>query len=444
MDSIKANIVLHFNQQKIKDFVARFKVIKAGKRFGKTKLAAYVCIGEAAGRRGATIWYVAPTYRMAKQIAWRELLNICPPHLIRRKVESELTLELVSGSTIYLLGADNEDSLRGPAIDVLIMDEAAYMKETVWTNILSGQLIRPDRKSMAYFISSPNSRGRNWFTEFHKQAEARYLNGDKDWKSFYFTIYDNPTLPKEEIDRQKQIVSDETWNLEYLALESDYAGPLISEFKFETHVGVWKDYTPDLKVRGLDWGIDHPTVCLFVSCDTARKTVSVDNEFVKSGYLIHESCKSIKDLTGSVPVDWSVIDPSTAKRNSQTGRSDKDEFMRYGIYCIPGDNKFRGYDIMKMFFKTDRIRINPLCRNLINEIRNYHVGDKEGDDCLDALRYVLVRLHDYVMGGSNVFLSNSNPMLVKNEYSLLNKRQFKEVGSENSDHRFSYLYEAVD
>src|SRR3990167_6562673 len=97
-------------------------------------------------------------------------------------------------------------------------------------------------------------------------------------------------------------------------------------------------------VRGLDWGIAHPTGCLWVWVNISERKVYIEKEFMRSGLVIQESCEVIRQMTKGKEVIWNVIDPSTAKRNSQTGRRDCDEFARWGIYCIPGDNRDRGYD----------------------------------------------------------------------------------------------------
>lgn len=425
MATLQANIVLHDNQRAIDRNDARFKVIKAGKRFGKTKWAVYAVVKAAAAQPGSTIWYVAPTYRQAKSIAWLDLLNVTPQQIIKRKLESELMLELSNGSRIYLIGADNEDSLRGTALDGLVMDEAAYCRDYIWPAILSGQLLGGKGKPFAYFISSPNSKGKNWFTNFHKEAEVKMLSGDKDWAAFYYTIYDNPTLDKNDIEIVHEQTTDDVWQTEYMAIESSSTGPLVPEFDNKKHVVNGNiDLTNLVLVRGIDWGINHPTTCLWVGFDRSRNSAFVFKEFYKTGYLINESCQAINQMTGKMPIDWTVIDPSTNKRNSQTGRTDKDEFSRYGIYCLPGDNRDRGIHVMRMFFKKDLIKIHSSCKNLINELRTYQLGEKEGDDCLDPLRYVLLRAHDYMFGGK-LFDPESHFDRPKIGYSLFDKSVFR-------------------
>lgn len=440
MNTVKLNIILHENQKLIHQNKAKYKAIKAGKRFGKTKWAIFEVIKKACEHANKVIWYVAPTYGQAESIAWDELKYLLPKELIKRKLEQKLLVELINGSTIQLKGADNEDSLRGKALFGVVMDEVAYVKENVWPAILSGQLLNAGEGSFAYFISSPNSKGKNWYSAFWDKAKDLEKAGDKEWAAFYFTIFDNPTINRHEIEKMRERTTDDTWNLEYMAIESDYAGILISEFDYKLHVGERTLENTFTYVRGIDWGIDHPTTCLWVAIDEINAEVYIYDEFVKSGFVISESCDVIKSRTDR-PIVWSVIDPSTNKRNSQTGRTDKDEFARYGVPCVAGDNRDRGLDITKMFFKKNKIKIHPKCKNLINEIRIYQRGDKTGDDCIDPMRYVLVRVHDYMFGGRNVFDDGVKSVIPEQgKISLYDQRLFP---IKNQVQDLSWMWEEV-
>ena len=102
---------------------ARFKVIVAGRRWGKTHLSLFdLLINDINGcwkLPKMKNWFVAPTYRQAKNIAWNILKEICfeYPQLIKKKNEAELNIEFINGSLIELKGADNEDSLRGVGLN---------------------------------------------------------------------------------------------------------------------------------------------------------------------------------------------------------------------------------------------------------------------------------------------------------------------------------------
>ena len=393
---VRLNLILHENQQAIQSSPVRFKVVKAGKRFGKSYWAIYAFIKMAFAKKG-TYWFVGPTFSQVEGIAWRMLEELIPPELIRRKLQNKLYIELVNGSILELKSADNPTSLRGIGIDGCVFDEAAYIAQEVWSVIVRGQLAKS--QGPAYFISSPNEKGKNWYSAFYDRAKSRMAVGDKDWGAWYYTIYDNPTLDKQEIEGIKDENSDDRWQLEYMAIESDYAGQLYHEFHVVENVEV-KDYDEKLPlVEGIDWGIAHPTVCLWGQYDLETKKVWIVEEFFKTGYIIEESCDAIKRYRGVKPPEWTVIDPSANRRDPISGRKLIDEFSRNDVYCFPGDNRDRGYDIVRMFLKKRLLKVHPKCKNLIYQLKNVQYGDKEGEDCLDALRYLLVRIHDLTFGG---------------------------------------------
>lgn len=403
MAKAQLNITLHANQQKIHECGAKNIVVKAGKRFGKSILAIFRAIQKAGKYPNSTIWYIAPSYRQAKNIAWYILKDMLPKEYVKRSLETELYIELkTNNSRIQLIGADNEESLRGPKLKHVVLDECSYIKENVWPAIISGQLLgnKGEEPGTADFISSPNNKGINWFTDFHAEAKRKMLAGDKDWAAFYYTIYDNPTLDPKEIDKLRDNTPDSTWQLEYLAIESLLHGKRYPEFNPDNNVGYSKriDHLP--VYRGLDQGLNHPTVCLWARVDKESKVVYIYEEYCKAGYTIQENVESILKYTGRTPVEWSVIDPTTIKRSPVNKVTMLNEFARWGLHCVPGDNKDRGYDIVKMFLKKGLIKIHPTCKNLILELKNLQREDKEGDDCTDALRYLIVRIHDMFFGGN--------------------------------------------
>lgn len=379
----------------------------SGKRFGKTDFALYKLIKSAFDRRGR-FFYIAPTYGMAESIAWERLKVLLPKHLIKRSVENKLMFELVNGSMIQLKGADNIDSLRGSQLQGVIFDEAAYINPYVWNNIIRGQLlgVNGDAPGYAIFISSPvnpletiGKKITDWYERFYQEALRKKQSGDTEWDAFHFTIYDNPLLSEKYIKDIEHDSTEDNFNVEYLAKPSAHSSQVFSEFEYSKHVTESPLNSVGLFVRGVDWGIAHPTVCLFAQVDIHGHRVHIEDEYVQSGFTIEESVEVIKKKTGTRTVDWTVCDPSLNKRNSQTGRTDKQEFDRLGVFCVPGDNNARGYNIVKMFLKRGMLTISPKCRTLIKQFKDLQWTDKVADDATDCSRYLCVRLHDLVWNG---------------------------------------------
>jgi hypothetical protein len=155
MAVVRRNLSLHPKQMEVYKSKARFRVVVAGRRWGKTMLSRVLII-KMAQKPKRKIWYVAPTYRMAKQIMWVDLLDVIPKKWIRKINETTLTITLVNQTRIELKGADKADSLRGVGIHFLVLDEFQDMAEETWTQVLRPTLA--DTRGHAIFIGCVNER----------------------------------------------------------------------------------------------------------------------------------------------------------------------------------------------------------------------------------------------------------------------------------------------
>ena len=164
------DITLHPTQSEIFKSPARFKVIRCGRRFGKSYLSTVIIIAKALEKKG-DYWFIAPTYKQAKEIAWRLLTELMPKEAISKRNETELSMELLNGSRIALKGADNPDALRGVGLNGCVMDEYAFMKPFVWEEIVRPMLF--DTGGWAIFISTPY--GYNHFTSYGSLRRERRL-----------------------------------------------------------------------------------------------------------------------------------------------------------------------------------------------------------------------------------------------------------------------------
>jgi predicted phage terminase large subunit-like protein len=196
-------------QQEVWSDPTRFKVIAAGRRTGKSRLAAYLLIVNALQTERGHVFYVAPTQGQARTIMWDLLLEIGHT-VIKGSHVNNLELTLINGTKISLKGADRPETMRGVSLKFLVLDEYADIKPEVWEMILRPALA--DQKGCALFIGTP--MGRNHFYELYKYAQ---LADDDTYKAWHFTSYDNPTLEKTEIESAKKSMSSFAFRQEFMA-----------------------------------------------------------------------------------------------------------------------------------------------------------------------------------------------------------------------------------
>jgi hypothetical protein len=197
-------------QKRVFNDPARFKVVAAGRRCGKSRLSAIKLLIEGLNcPAGSAVMYVAPTLGMARTIMWDLLQDLGRP-VIKSSHLNNLEITLVNGRKILLRGADNPDSLRGVSLTFVVLDECAFIKEDTWQKILRAAL--SDQKGRALFISTPS--GRNWFYETFKLGKD---GADEEWKSWHFTTADNETIDPKEIEAAKRTLSSFAFKQEYLS-----------------------------------------------------------------------------------------------------------------------------------------------------------------------------------------------------------------------------------
>jgi phage terminase large subunit-like protein len=200
--------LLPWQQEVFKD-ASRFKIIAAGRRTGKSRLAAWTLIIEGLQTEKGHVWYVAPTQGQARDIMWSTLLEL-GHSVIKGSHVNNMQITLVNGAMISLKGADRPETMRGVSLKYLVMDEYADMKPQVFEQILRPALA--DQKGRAMFIGTP--MGRNHFYELYKLGDS---TKDKDYKAWHFTSFDNPLLDPAEIEAARGSMSSFAFRQEFMA-----------------------------------------------------------------------------------------------------------------------------------------------------------------------------------------------------------------------------------
>ncbi len=163
---------------------------------------------QAAWGQNRLAWYVAPTYRQAKRIAWKPLQQMTRDYWAANPNQSDLRIELISGGTIALRGADNYDSLRGDGLNFVVLDEYASMAPEAWTEVLRPAL--SDKLGRALFIGTP--KGLNHFHDLYQNAQTQ-----PDWQTFRYTTEQGGNVPAQELEAASRELDERTYRQEFQA-----------------------------------------------------------------------------------------------------------------------------------------------------------------------------------------------------------------------------------
>lgn len=272
-------VKLHETQLQVAQDSHRFRIVCAGRRWGKSVLSQLIVLKWATENPGL-YWIVSPTYKQGKQIHWRGLHQIIPKEWIIKKNEVELSITLKNGSIIELKGAENPDALRGVKLRGLVIDEIASIRNWDW---LWQEVLRPtltDYSAPALFISTP--KGYNHFYDLYTVGQD--ISNNSDYRSWRFTSYDNPYIPKEEIDSAKKELTEDTFAQEYMADFRKFTGIAFKPFDRKIHLIPPFDIPSEwARGRGFDYGSNDPTASIRITIDNE------DNWFVERCYKVRNA-----------------------------------------------------------------------------------------------------------------------------------------------------------
>lgn len=219
-----------------------------GRQAGKSFTAMNLLLKWTLEDNGSIAMWVSPVYSQSKKV-FTELTNaIAGKGLTKSINKSELTITFINGSVIYFRSGEREDSLRGYTLDYLVIDEAAYIKDNVWTEVLRPTVLVNGKKVL--FISTP--KGKNWFYNIAMRGTS---NEYPQYKTFHATSFDSPFISQEELDEAKMSLPENIYRQEILAEFLDDGGEVFGNLKLISLLSAYPSFDTNKKYyAGLDFG----------------------------------------------------------------------------------------------------------------------------------------------------------------------------------------------
>ena len=380
-------------QQTVSDNPTRFRVVAAGRRFGKSFLSINE-LAKFARFPNQRCLYVAPTYRQAKQVIWDELKNrLFSVRWVEKVNESDLNIQLKNGSIIYIRSADNREALRGAKYNFIVMDECADIHAETFYQILRPTL--SDTGGSALFIGSP--KGRNWFYDLYT------LGGETGWASWQFTTADGGNVPAEEIEQAKADLDERTFEQEYLSQFVSYSGVCYYSYSDVNNKPIAQiPPTAPLHI-GMDFNIDPMSA---VICIQDGETAWVIDEITIYSSNTNEMCNEIKRR---YPKRGIIVYPDASgvrRSTSSTGITDHLILQQHGFVVRTGSTNPPVAERIASVnarlcnnISEHKLYIDPKCKQLREGLNKmtYKEGTRQPDKSsghdhiTDALGYYIER-----------------------------------------------------
>lgn len=374
---------------------SRFRVVVAGRRFGKTFLSTYELLKHALQNKSQNCWYIAPTYKAAKEIAWNMLVDAIPDGYITKKNESSLSINLRNGSTISLKGAEKPDNLRGRALDFCVLDEFADMRPEAWHEVLRPSL--SDRKGSALFIGTP--KGRNHFYDLW----TRGGDGQESWEAFQYTTIQGGNVDAGEIQAAKNDLDERTFQQEYEARFVNYSGIIYYSFSRDKSVKAYNGLEDELHI-GMDFNVDPMSA---VVCVRYGGTLHAIDEIVMYGSNTDEMVDEIRQRYPNKVITI-YPDPAAAQRKTSAGSRTDLNILQNAGFRVKVRTKHpairdRINSVNSRLLSSQqerRLFVAPNCKNAINSLerQTYKEGTSQPnkDDGFDHMNDALGYLIEYM------------------------------------------------
>ncbi len=414
MSENSKNIVLHPKQSDVFSCTNYYRVLVAGRKFGKSTLALTELLRSAQGHKNNV--YIAPTYKMARQTLWNDHIEkFLPKQLLMESNKTDMRIVLANGHTIQLFGSDDPDKLRGQNIDFAVMDEFQDFKASSWEAVIEPNLLAT--KGRALFMGTPKGKKNILFKQFAMRGNI--------YKSFHFTSYDNPLIDKELLEtRKKRLIAEgkeDIWKQEYMAEFNVLAGLIYDNWRREVHVRddvvVGKNGAFGLSV---DRGMENPSAVGFyyIYRVDGDDRIHRYDEIYKSGLSPKALVEAIKNKMGNNHFSYMFCDPS-AKDFMATAQEN-------GLYIKParretgggntswvaeGISKCKGFLAQSAVDGKPRFSVHPRCKDFIEEIEGYIWEEQLSDN--HNLRETPRKLNDHCFVGDTRVLTKHGLTRIK-------------------------------
>lgn len=380
----KRSLEVHQGQARVLRHRSRVRVVVAGRRWGKTVTSGVALIKEARIRK-RLIWYVAPSYRMAKQIMWPWLMENMPKEWIAHMNETFMTIRLVNGTEIALKGADKPDALRGVGLHFLVIDEAQDIREETWSQVLRPTLASTGGKAL--IIGTP--KGFNWFHKLYLRGQDENLVRKGMWKSWQYPTITSPYIPASEIEQAKEDMDEKSFRQEFEASFETQSGRVYYPFDRSVHVQpcAFNDKLPIWV--GMDFNLD-PMSAVIMQKGLDGIMRAVDEIMIYNSNTEEVAEEIERRYWRYVPRLTVYPDPAGATGSTKSaGKSDIDILMDKGFRRIKYRRKHpsvvdRINAVNRMLRDAKgqvRMFVDPKCTNLIESFEKvlYKEGTREID-----------------------------------------------------------------
>ncbi len=387
----------HREQSKLYRSKAKIRVAACGRGSGKTELAKRFLSRYLPVKKpwnDPIYFYGMPTYKQAKRVAWHDLVNFIPKDWVQGKPNiSEMVINTVFGSKLYVVGLDQPERLEGVQWDGGVLDECCDLElgSFLYTGLLPALA---HRDPFLWMIGVPKRSGKGSYefkNLYDKGMRGGVLEGTNDriesysWKS-------DTVLTEQQLEFYKHHMDARDYDEQFNATWQSVGGAIFYSFDESVHTRDDVNYDPNLPICVCsDFNVNPMSWCLaqvrdnvvyvfdelFIRNTNTLKTLDIlFNKYGHhtAGFEFYGDASGRNRHTSAEFTDYAYI-------------SDDSRFVNKKLFYLNKNlsiaDRFASCNSMLKNAAGDvRCYISSRCKNLIKDlqVRSYKEGTREPDD----------------------------------------------------------------
>lgn len=242
----------HADQRRVIDAIEKgeekYFILTTGRQWGKTLLGMNLILKWALTKQNSMNMWVSPVFSQSKKVMEQLIMAIAGSPVVQSINKSDLEIKLINGSKIIFRSGEREDTLRGYTLDTLVVDEAAFLKENIWNQVLKQTVMVKGEKIL--FISTP--KGKNFLYSLHIRGLDENQN---QYRTLKGTSYDTPFISEQELIEAKKSLPEDIYRQEIMAEFIDSGGEVFKNLDLFCNLNQWNPPVQSKKYYGgIDFG----------------------------------------------------------------------------------------------------------------------------------------------------------------------------------------------
>lgn len=249
-------------------------IVKAVRQCGKSMMLENLLIKVSLQHPNQTSVLITPTYKQGKRLYKNILRKFRHTVLYGGSDGQDLVFTFCNGSEVKIMSAEQGDNIRGETVTaygVLVVDEAAYIKDEVY---YAATPFTNAHRPPTVIVSTPRFRS-GFFYDLYNEG----MKGHSHIHSYDWSLYKNPYITDEKLEMYRKLMPLNLYRADYLGEWMEASSDVFGDFAacISDTVTMGGRYT-----AGLDWGTGAAA-----GKDSDSTALSIFNEFSQQVALKH-------------------------------------------------------------------------------------------------------------------------------------------------------------